>query len=91
MWIEGGNPETGEGGVCLLDNLNQEQLVYILERDELARRDLIKVTSDPFLLEKAATVPRLDTTEEVDVIQSNINQNTLPFYTAFRGNPPFAQ
>lgn len=91
VWVEGGNPETGEGGVCLLDNMAEDQLVFILQRDEIARRDLVRVTSDPYLLEKAATVPRLATMEEADAIQTKANANTMPFYTAFAGRPPFAQ
>jgi len=93
VWIDGGNRETGEGGVCILDNLNESQLEYILERDEIARRDLVKVTTDPWLLNKAATVQRLPTTEEMDALQVGLNRqkDTIPFYTAFAGKPPFAQ
>jgi hypothetical protein len=91
VWIEGGDPATGEGGVCLLDNMHREQVVYILERDEIARRDLARVTSDPELQEMALTVPRLATKEEADTIQEKANANTMPFYTAFAGRPPFAQ
>jgi hypothetical protein len=91
VWIEGGDHETGEGGVCLLDNLHEDQLIYILERDEIARRDLLKVTSDPYLLDKARTVQRLSTDDNLDGLSKALDKPSIPFYTAFAGNPPFAQ
>ena len=93
VWLEGGNHETGEGGVCLLDNMNQDQVVYCVERDDVARKDLKRVTRDPTLLAIAENTPRLDTREPMDVEQSEINNNnfTMPFYQAFRGQPPYAQ
>ena len=93
VWIEGGNRETGEGGVCLLDNLTQDQVIYCVERDETARKDLKRVTHNPELLNLAETTPRLSTLEPMDVEQSEINNNnfTCPYYQAFRGQPPYAQ
>lgn len=93
VWIEGGNRETGEGGVCLLDNMTRDQVVYCVERDEIARRDLKRVTHDPELLEIASDTPRLDTREPMDVeqVQGSNNTDAGPYYTAFRGQPPYAQ
>jgi hypothetical protein len=71
------------------------QIIHSLERDDVARADLLTVTSDPHLLELARTVPRLPTVEETDVEQSLLNQSnnsgSIPFYALFRGQPPFAQ
>lgn len=80
-----------EDGVCLLDNLTDTQVVYILERDEVARADLKKVTTDPHLLNLANTVPRLPTGEFADLLQSeqNRNKDTIPFYSVFRGQGPY--
>jgi hypothetical protein len=93
VWVECPDPLTGEGGVCLLDNLTENQLDWILERDERARADLKRVTSDTWLLNKAETVPRLSTVEEMDSIQTSMGRqkDTIPFYSAFAGKPPFAQ
>ena len=91
VWVDGGNPETGEGGVCLLDNMHEAQLIYILERDETARKDLLKVTSDPYLLDKARTIPRLSEDDNLDGLREALDKTSIPFYSAFRGQPPFAQ
>lgn len=90
-WIEGGNPVTGEGGVCLLDTLTRDTVIYILEHDNgTAREDLLRVTTDPEILALANEVPRLPTGFECD--ETMHAQNTyIPFYSAFAGKPPFAQ
>ena len=90
MWVEGGNPETGEGGVCLLDTVTEEQVIWIIERDERARADLLRVTDDPRLLELGNTIARLPTDEDPKPCAGMTNTN-IPFYSAFKGNPPFAQ
>ena len=97
VWVERGcSPnDVNAPGVCALDTLCDEQIIYILERDEKARADLLKVTTDPHLIELANTVPRLPTVEQADVEQSLVNQpnnsGSIPFYAIFRGQPPFAQ
>lgn len=90
VWVEGAD-ENGEGGICLLDTMNDCQIINSLQRNERARRDLLRVTSDEHLLELAKTVPSLPTTEEGDELQKDLNRNTesLPFYTQFRGNIPW--
>lgn len=90
VWVEGGNPETGEGGVCLLDTVTECQVIWILERDERARDDLLRVTDDPRLLELASTIARLPTNEDPAPVKGMTNTD-VPFYSAFRGQPPFAQ
>ncbi len=44
VWLERGTP--GAIGICLLDTMTEEQVIYTLERDERARADLLRVTSD---------------------------------------------
>ena len=92
VWVEGAD-EYGVGGVCLLDTMSDPQLVYILQRNEIARADLCRVTSDPHLLELAATVPRLPSGVFGDEVQKEVNRNddSLPFYSVFRGRPPTAR
>lgn len=79
----------------MLDTMCDSQVIYVLERDEQAREDLLKITSDPHLLDLAKSVPRLPTVEEADVEQALLNQphnsGSIPFYSLFRGQPPFAQ
>jgi len=91
VWVEGAVDSNGVGGICLLDTLCEQQIVDIIQRDERARQDLCRVTSNPELHKLAATVPRLPKVNEGDELQKEINQNTIPFYTLFRGQPPFAQ
>jgi len=93
VWIEGGDPETGEGGACLLDTMDRDEIIYVLQRDERSRADLRRVTTNPELLAMADEIPRLPTAECGDQLQSSTNQNSnsIPFYSIFRGQPPFAQ
>jgi len=93
VWIEGEtyNPETGEGGICMLDNLNEAQVIDIISRDPIARRDLKKITTHPYLLQLAETVPALSSTEESDALMKESGQRlgAPAFYAQFRGQPPF--
>jgi hypothetical protein len=79
----------------MLDSMCDAQVIYAIEHDEQAREDLLKITSDPHLLELAKTVPRLPIVEQTDVEQALLNQSnntgSIPFYSLFRGQPPFAQ
>ena len=90
-WVEGAVDENGEGGICLLDTMTEEQVVFVLQRDEQARADLRRVTSDEYLKGLADTVPRLPTGEHEDHLQGELNRNadSLPFYNQFRGKPPW--
>ena len=94
VWVEGAD-ENGEGGICLLDTIDQSQLVYVLQRDPKAREDLRRVTDDVSLINLADTVPELPKTNEGDDLQKEVNANdkagSIPFYSIFRGQPPFAQ
>lgn len=82
-------------GICLLNTMTDTQIIYTLERDEKARADLQKITSDKHLLYLARTVPRLPVVEEADAQQALLNRPNEPaqnpFYAIFRGQPPFAQ
>lgn len=93
VWVEGYDPDNGVPGICLLDTMDEDQVINVLRRDERAREDLRKVTSDARLLELADTVPRLPTTNEDDEVQKDFGATTDagPFYRLFRGQPPFAQ
>lgn len=97
LWVEKGpNPEDESCiGICLLDTMSEDQVIYTIEHDNAAREDLLRVTSDPHLRELATTVPRLPVVEEVDAEQAQYNRTnepaSNPFYGVFRGQPPFAQ
>ncbi len=82
-------------GICILDTMTRAQVIYVLERDEKARGDLVTVTTDPELLHLARTIPRLPVVEETDAEQALLNRPNEPaqnpFYAIFRGQPPFAQ
>lgn len=97
MWVERGcsSADVNAPGVCMLDTMTDAQIIYVIERDPKAREDLLKVTSDPHLLALVAAIAPLPTQQEDDKLQSDINRNhapsSLPFYSLFRGQPPFAQ
>lgn len=91
LWLEKGEP--GAIGICMLDTMKECQVIDVISRNDRARADLLRVTTDPHLQELARTVPRLSSEEPADVLQSSVNKNaeSIPFYTIFKGQPPFAQ
>lgn len=97
VWVERGcsSVDVNAPGVCLLNTMSLAQVIYVIEHDDVARQDLLKVTSDPELINLAMTVPRLSTVQDDDKLQSDVNRNhtpaSNPFYSLFRGQPPFAQ
>lgn len=91
VWVEGPVDSNGNGGICLLDTLDECSVINSLQRSQRAKDDLKRVTSNEFLRNLADTVPLLPTTNEGDTLQKEINQNSIPFYSVFRGQPPFAQ
>jgi len=97
VWVERGDSpnDVNAPGVCMLDTMEECQVVYILQRDDKARADLLRVTSDERLRELAATTPKLPVVEQADAEQALYNEpnnpGSLPFYAIFRGRPPFAQ
>ena len=97
VWVERGDTPGSEDapGICLLDTMTPSQVIYSIERDDVARADLLKVTSDPELRRLAREVVRLPTAELVDMEQTNGNRPKevagIPFYGIFRGQPPFAK
>lgn len=95
VWLERGVGGENAVGICLLDTLTEPQVIDIVERDEKARQDLLRATTDARLLEIARNTKRLSTAEEADLQQKWVNKNeapaSSPFYGLFRGQPPFAQ
>lgn len=94
VWVEGVVDTTAtppKRGICMLDTMDQSQVVYVLRRTPQARCDLPKVTSNPELLELLSRVPLLPTGNASDLAQKQFNANpqTLPFYNTFKGRPPF--
>jgi len=90
VWVEGADAN-GAGGICLLDTFDECQVVNSLQKSQRAKDDLLKVTSNEYLRNLANTVPLLPTANEGDQLQKELNQNSIPFYSVFRGQPPFAQ
>ena len=74
-------------GVCMLDQVNESQVTFILEHNEIARADLRTVTTCEALHHLADTVPRLSVVEEEDeMMKAQAKATPLPFYQLFRGN-----
>lgn len=97
VWVERGcsSADADVPGICMLDTMTDAQVIYVLERNEQARKDLLAVTSDPNLRTLAESIARLPTEQADDKLQSEFNRNRAiasnPFYAVFRGQPPFAQ
>jgi len=97
VWVERGDSpnDINAPGVCMLDTMTDTQIIYTIERDEQAREDLLKITTDTNLLNIARTIARLPVVETMDAEQALLNQpnnpGSIPFYSIFRGRPPFAQ
>lgn len=76
------------GGQCRLDQLTYEQVIMILRRHPDAAAHLRRITSDPILLrlaDETVTLAREEQEEQAAADRINRN-NSLPFYTVFRGN-----
>jgi hypothetical protein len=102
VWVEGYDASKGVPGICLLDTMEECQVLITLQRSQKAKDDLLKVTSNAYLRNLAETVPLYPGTNEGDALQNEINgtsgppgqvsnPNAIPFYAIFRGQPPFAQ
>src|SRR5271170_937866 len=93
IWVERADqPGNKAPGICLLDTMTKAQVIYVLEHDPRAARDLLRVTTDPELRYLAQNVTLLPTMELADMEQSVQNQNykpeSYPFYGIFAGRPP---
>jgi len=86
LWREG---EPGYPGVCLLDTMQEFQVIWVLTRMAAARLDLLLATSDPRLRQLAGEIDPLPQHTESDRLQALINQPnnpaSIPQYTQFRG------
>lgn len=88
VWVEGGTATVI--GICMLDTLEEHQIINIIQRDPQARIDLAKVTTNPYLLNMLERIPMLPGVNEGDELQKEVNQNTVsPFYSQFRGQIPW--
>ena len=97
IWLERG-PNPGDelrAGICLLDTMSPSKIVYTLEHNPRAAKDLLRITTDPYLIYLATNVTLLPTEELVDMEQDAQNQEgkpgTYPFYDTFHGQPPLPQ
>jgi len=77
-----------QNGKCKLDEISWEELYLTLRKIPQAKADLMRITSDPILLQLAReTRLESDELEDDKAAADRINKdNTLPFYTIFRGN-----
>lgn len=74
-------------GKCKLDQLTYEQVQYILSRVPQAKKDLLRITTDPKLLDLAnSTKPINQEALDDAAAVKRLHRNTLPFYTVLRGN-----
>jgi len=74
-------------GVCLLDTMTKDQVIYAIQHNPKARDDLRRVTTCDELHDLLDKVPLLPTVQEDDEAQKRMNQtDCLPFYNVFRGN-----
>jgi hypothetical protein len=84
VWFQSGAP--GFPGKCRIDDLTYGEVVYILSKNPFAKRDLLRITTDPNLV-RLANESRMIESEGKDNERAadRVNANTLPFYTVFKG------
>jgi hypothetical protein len=81
------NNQWFEDGVCMLDTMTKDQVIYTISRNPSARDDLRRVTSCTEILNLLDQVHLLPSVEEEDELQQRFNKgDLLPFYNIFRGN-----
>lgn len=74
-------------GVCLLDTMTKDQVIYAIQHNPKAREDLARVTTCEEVLDLLDKVPLLGKVGEGDEMQQKLNQvDCLPFYNVYRGN-----
>ena len=76
-------------GRCKLDNLTYDQVYFVLQRNPNAKNDLLRVTTDPNLIDLANHSSLIQDPIEMDLSPYRVinnPKNTLPFYTLFKGN-----
>lgn len=84
MWWRPGAP--GYGGQCTLDQLNIDQIYFVLQRVPNAARDLLKITDDPKLVFMAHNTKLIvPDHEDSDISMRTINGNSLPYFKLFKG------
>lgn len=74
-------------GICYLDQLECDQIQYILEHIPVAKKDLLRITNDPELVFLANNIQliRDDPPESLPIAKLVNGKGTLPFYSVFRG------
>jgi hypothetical protein len=88
VWVEGARPD-GSLGICMLDTMEEHQIINVLQRDPKARTDLLRVTTNPYLRDMVERIPMMPGHNEGDKLQKEANQDTMVLYTVFRGVPPW--
>lgn len=86
IWFQPG--PAGFPGRCILDELTFEQVWFVLLRNPDAKKDLLRITADPDLIELANQTQLARDPLEDDLRATNLinkGPNSLPFYTLFRG------
>ncbi len=83
----------GFPGKCILDELDFAQLFLVLERYPGAKKDLLRITDDPVLIQlanetKPAGTELEDDQKAADMINKGRGKGpgTLPYYTIMHGN-----
>lgn len=92
VWVEGVvDLSQNKRGICMLNTMTREQVIYVLQRNPQARMDLPRVTSNQDLLTLLDQVPLLSTKNYGDIEQRKSARQGLPYYTLFRGRIPAAE
>lgn len=85
-WVDGADPVTGEGGICLLDQLTDDEIACILQKNPFARVDLPKATTDPALLALLEKYPLFTTNDAAETLMNRIGAGDAPLaYTVIGG------
>ena len=77
----------GYPGRCVLDELSYEQVARTIMKVPGAKEDLMRITDDPRLLTLARESRLIeDPIDEDERMRKKLHENSLPFYTVFRGS-----
>lgn len=85
-WVAGDvDPLTGLGGVCLLDQLTEEEIGCVLQKNAIARKDLPKITSDPEILGLLEKYKLLSPDWPAEVEMNRLGAGPAPLYYTLMG------
>lgn len=80
IWFTPGPP--GFPGKCKLDELTYDQVEFVLSKNPSAKRDLLRITTDPNLIRLANETKMVGSDQQdSERFAERLHRNSLPIYT----------